>query len=394
MPRELTRTEALERELLRALDRCERNAMRTSTSTSKRRDVDSQAFRDVSNFKSHIDDEITRHDDDARAHVHSMELNALAIALARRDAELSAVHREMIELRGALERTSGDAEARARDVATSTMTIDALTIELDTERRVSIDTAEALERAIERASRTSEREKALEEALEVERARRRRAERDVAPARERGRKEGAIEGESKAAAMMGVIEGLEKELERVRGRLRRRDDDAAAGDAERRRKRDARDVERETLREEVRTLESERERLRASLKAAYDANASLKATCERNADRSRAEAARRVELAERVVTLERRIDDMRAQHLDAELGYKTRLEKTLEDLRSSRNEVVSESKARREAEAELERAKSALESAETRERRVAETLEHTKSARTRIEKAYYDADRR
>ena len=109
MPRDLTRTEALERELLRALDRCERNAMRTSTSTSKRRDVDSQAFRDVSNFKSHIDDEITRHDDDARAHVHSMEFNALAIALARRYAEISAVHREIIELRGALERTSGDA---------------------------------------------------------------------------------------------------------------------------------------------------------------------------------------------------------------------------------------------------------------------------------------------
>jgi len=93
-------------------------------------------------------------------------------------------------------------------------------------------------------------------------------------------------------------------------------------------------------------------------------------------------------LSERILTLERRISDMRGDHIRAETELKQRVESALLDLQKSRERELAEAKEKFEHFAELENARAALESAESREAHALEAFKSMENAKDSIYKSY------
>jgi hypothetical protein len=128
--------------------------------------------------------------------------------------------------------------------------------------------------------------------------------------------------------------------------------------------------------------------LELRLKSAYKSNGRFKDMSENAGARVRVELQKNIELSERIVTLERRVSDMRDDHIRAECALKERVERALVDLQKSREREVAEAKLKCEFAAELDNVRAVLDDVQAREARAIEAFKSMEKSKNSIYKAY------
>jgi hypothetical protein len=316
------------------------------------------------------------------------ELNVLSTQLARRDEEVRGLE---AALRVARDRAR-DAEeslAAARDEAVRTrMETEKMAVDLKNERTCAVEATEALAASVSREEATS---RAFEEASRRGReavALARELEREHGKAMERLKREIEIKCDVRVEAAETRASELEAALRRERSRARERERESERGRLRDNATVSAADERAEAMREELKNRERVIDEMKIKMERLYDSNAKFKDMYEKAGERARLELRKNSELSERILTLERRISDMRGDHIRAETELKQRVESALLDLQKSRERELAEAKEKFEHFAELENARAALESAESREAHALEAFKSMENAKDSIYKSY------
>jgi hypothetical protein len=316
------------------------------------------------------------------------ELNVLSTQLARRDEEVRGLE---AALRVARDRAR-DAEeslAAARDEAVRTrMETEKMAVDLKNERTCAVEATEALAASVSREEATS---RAFEEASTRGReavALARELEREHGKAMERLKREIEIKCDVRVEAAETRASELEAALRRERSRARERERESERGRLRDNATVSAADERAEAMREELKNRERVIDEMKIKMERLYDSNAKFKDMYEKAGERARLELRKNSELSERILTLERRISDMRGDHIRAETELKQRVESALLDLQKSRERELAEAKEKFEHFAELENARAALESAESREAHALEAFKSMENAKDSIYKSY------
>ena len=360
------------RALSRALDACDAKVRRQTT----RRDAASPHDHD-----HHHDVVLASLENDART---------LSVSLARRDAALADAERDARAWRARANANERALEQTRDALATSERAADVARADAARERASAIEATEALVRAIADGEAYAE---ALGEANEkIEKLE--RARRESTAARDEAVERARAECEARAVTRIERIErrahAAEMEAHNAMERLRTRDASARAASAT---ASDETSVLRETINAlelDVQRAQRREEAFEEKLGRVYDSNGSLKAMADKSNERARAELKKNAALHDRITTLERRVSDMRRDHVDAEMELKRRVEESLMKVRVAHEDARVEAKQKFEFKAELDDALAKLKVVEEREAHARESLQSMVKSKELIYKAYVE----
>ena len=316
------------------------------------------------------------------------ELDVLSTQLARRDEEVRGLEAALRVARNRARDAEESLAAAHGDAARTRMETEKMVVDLKNERACAVEATEALAASVSREEATS---RAFEEASRRGRealALARELEREHGKAMERLKREIEMKCGVRVEAAETRARELEAALRRERSRARERERESERGRLRDNATVNAADERAEAMREELKDRDRIIEEMKMKMERLYDSNAKFKDMYEKAGERARLELRKNSELSERILTLERRISDMRGDHIRAETELKQRVESALLDLQKSRERELAEAKAKFEYGAELENARAALESAESREAHAIEAFKSMENAKDSIYKSY------
>ena len=350
------------------------------------------AFDTKRNAAHRTEERWCSNDENAAHIVASLENDArtLSVSLARRDAALADTERELATARARAKGAELELEQTRDALVDAERAVDSARVDAERERSSAIEATEALVCAIADAESCA---RALAEAQGTIAALE-RANAKASVARDEAVERANAECEARAALRIERIErrarAAEAEAHDALERLRRRDANARAAS-------ETSSEEAAALRETVSALELDAQRaarredaLEEKLARVYDSNASLKAMAEKANERARAELKKNAALHDRITTLERRVSDMRRDHVDAEMDLKRRVEESLMKVRAANDDARAEAKQKFEFKAQLEDALAKLKAAEEREAHARESLTSMVTSKELIYKAYVE----